>query len=81
MNLVAIVGEERHRYQAEKNFTTGPGVDAVKKFETYRSLVSEIKRDEHFFKTIVICLPNADYPAIRKELLTLAPKANITNYI
>lgn len=81
MNIVAIVGEEKHRYQAEKNFTTGPGVDLVKSFDTYRSLISEIKRDEHFFKTIVLCLPNADYHAIRKELHSLEPKAHITNYL
>lgn len=60
MRYMAFVGKPQDRYQAEKTFTTGPGIDGVKTFNTIQEFLEEVKRENNTLVTVIVCVPDPD---------------------
>lgn len=80
MRIMAFVGPAADRYHAEKMFGKPPEVNLVKSYESSKTFLEDLRRDEHLLHTAILCLPDEESETIKQMTLSLEPTANVIKY-
>jgi hypothetical protein len=81
MQYLAIVGNKDCRAHAEQTYGTGPGVDAIKTFDTVAEFEEELKRGNHYLVRVVTCgLTEGLHEKVSESVQKHQPQANINRH-